>query len=44
MKYVMLPSNTFHLEHITAGHANDGFSNYINLNIENVCVDHFLFV
>ena len=40
----MLPSNAFHLEHITAGHANDGFSNDINLNIEDVCVNDFLFV
>ena len=30
-----------HLAHIAAGHANDGFSNYINLNIEDVCVDDF---
>ena len=44
MKCVMLPSNAFHLEHITAGHANDGFSNDINLNIEDVCVNDFLFV
>ena len=30
-----------HLAHIAAGHANDGFCNYINLNIEDVCVDAF---
>ena len=30
-----------HLAHIAAGHANDGFCNYINLNIEDVCVDGF---
>ena len=29
---------------ITTGHANDGFSNYINLNTEDVCVNDFLFV
>ena len=30
-----------HLAHIAAGHGNDGFSNYINLNIGDVCVDAF---
>ena len=32
----------YHLTHIAAGHGNDGFSNYINLNIEDVCVDAFI--
>ena len=31
----------YHLAHIAAVHANDGFSNYINLNIEDICVDAF---
>ena len=30
-----------HLAHFAAAHANNGFSNYINLNIEDVCVDAF---
>ena len=30
-----------HLAHIAAGHANDGFCNYINVNIKDVCVYAF---
>ena len=30
-----------HLAHITAGHANDAFSNAISTNVEVVCVDCF---
>ena len=30
-----------HLAHIAAGHAYDGLSNYMNLNIKNVSVDAF---
>ena len=30
-----------HVAHIAAGHANDGFGNYVNLNIEDVFVDAF---
>ena len=31
----------YHLAHITAGHANDAFSNAISTNVEDVCVDCF---
>lgn len=30
-----------HLAHIAASHAHDSFSNYIKLNVENLCIDSF---